>query len=98
MRRVVLLSVLVLSLFLSGCSSKDELKPKKKSYFYFSGKADNVEIRIDEGTKFDIVASKKSLYSIDEGAHVIEIFRKNQMILKYNFVFEADRVKEIELR
>jgi len=98
MRQVLLLSVLLLSLFLSGCSSKDELKPIKKSYFYFSGQADRVEICIDEGTRFGVVASKKSVYSIDAGAHVMEIYRKNQMILKYDFIFDEGKVKEIELR
>lgn len=102
MRQVLLLSVLALSLFFAGCSSKESEqvvpKPLKKSYFYFSGQANDVKISIDEGTKFDVVASKKSLYSIDEGEHVMEIFRKDLMILKYDFVFEAGKVKEIELR
>lgn len=99
MRRLLLLCVLLLSLFLSGCSSKEaKLKPIQKSYFYFTGKASGVEICIDNGTKFGIVASKKSVYSIDAGAHVMEIYRKNQMILKYDFIFDEGKVKEIELR
>ena len=99
MRRLLLLCALLLSLFLSGCSSKEEgPKPIEKSYFYFSGKAKDVKISIDNGVKFGVIASKKSVYSIDAGEHVMEIYRNNQMILKYEFVFEKDKGKEIVLQ
>lgn len=98
MRLLLLLPALLLSLLLFGCASKEEEpkpKPIEKSYFYFTGYVDDLKISIDDGIRFDFVSSKKNIYSIDEGEHVIDIYRRDRIILRYELNLIEGKVKEI---
>lgn len=90
------LAMLLLLAFIVGCSSKETAV--KKGYFYFSGDTKGVEISIDKGQRFGIVAGQNNLYTIAFGSHTIEIYRGDLKLVSYTFVVHEDIVKEIVIQ
>ncbi len=89
------LTILLLLVFIVGCSSKETAV--KKGYFYFSGDIKGVEISIDKGQRFGVVAGQTNLYTIVSGSHTIDIYRGNLKIISYTFVIHEGLAREIAI-
>lgn len=86
-------------LLLSGCGYKEGVATaSQKSYLYFSGDTDDIEVSIDDGSKFEVEEGQLNQYSIKPGKHLIVVYKNNRVILKRE-IFVSDGVaKEIEVK
>ncbi|MDD2651916.1 MAG: hypothetical protein PHX44_02550 [Sulfurimonas sp.] len=84
---------MLLLVFLAGCGSKEVVVTK--GYFYFSGNTKGVEISIDKGQRFGVVAGQTNLYTIVSGSHTIDVYRGNLKIISYTFVIHEGLAREI---
>ncbi len=99
MKYILSIISLLLLLGVSGCGYKEgSATAAQKSYIYFSGNTNNVEVSIDGGEKFSIKQGQTNQYGVKPGKHLVEVYRDEAVIIKRE-VFVSDSIaKEIEVQ
>lgn len=99
MKKIFLFISVVALLLLSGCGYKDGVSTEaQKSYLYFTGNTNDVLVSIDDGTKFSVKNGKNNHYAITPGKRLIQVFRKDALILKQEIFVSDGIAKEIEVK
>jgi len=98
MKNILFISLTII-LLLSGCGYKEGVATSsQKSYVYFSGNTDNIEVSIDSGSKFNVEEGKNNQYALKPGKHLIEVYRDGSIVVKRNVYIGDGIAKEIEVK
>ncbi|MFT5660863.1 MAG: hypothetical protein ACI9TV_001507 [Sulfurimonas sp.] len=96
MKIIISIMALISMLFLSGCGYKEGvISVEGKSYVYFTGYTNDIEVSIDGGGPFKVKNGKNNQYVLKPGKHLIEVFRNNSTIVKREIYLGNEVGKEI---
>jgi len=96
--KIVLSIAIFLVFIISGCGSKEGVvSSAQKSYLYFTGDTNGVEVSVDKGTLFSVKSGQENQYGVKPGKHMVEAYRKGKVILRRDIYLGDGIAKEIEV-
>lgn len=86
------------TLIITGCGYKEgAVSGSQKSYIFFTGTMENIEVSIDGASPFEAKVGKTQLYKVEPGQHSVKVMTKNNTVVERVIYVGSGTSKEIEV-